>query len=107
MMTMKSKTPKPKLTRPAGGTPRGSAFDVHCKQCQHEWSVPIILPMDLDRFLKAMAGVVALGCPHCGATDENVLCGHRSRRRPLREEAERIAKDGRPDTRGASGEDIY
>ena len=48
---------------------------VHCATCGHEWDLPIKIPMDLDRFVTAITGCVAAGCPRCGAHGAQVLCG--------------------------------
>lgn len=52
---------------------------LHCRHCNYEWFVPLKVPMSINRFLKASEGIVAAGCPKCGAHGENVLCG-RARR---------------------------
>ena len=50
-------------------------MNVHCKKCGHAWVIQMKLPMLVDRFVKAVKGFVAAGCPNCGATGNNVLCG--------------------------------
>lgn len=48
---------------------------VHCAKCDHQWDVPMKLPIPVDRFVKAALGATAGGCPQCGAHGKNVLCG--------------------------------
>lgn len=52
-----------------------NGIDVHCKQCSHSWTVPMKLPMPIERFVAATKGLVAAGCPSCGATGDDILCG--------------------------------
>jgi hypothetical protein len=48
---------------------------VHCKQCRHEWEPTLLLPLPITRAIVVMRGIVAAGCPNCGAHGRNVLCG--------------------------------
>ena len=48
---------------------------VHCATCGHAWDLLIKIPMGLDRFVKALNGCVAAGCPQCGAEGNAVICG--------------------------------
>ena len=48
---------------------------MHCKACNHEWMIPIGLPMPIDNFVALSKGVVAAGCPKCGKGGDNVLVG--------------------------------
>lgn len=48
---------------------------VHCQHCRHEWHGHMPLPMPLKRAIKVMDGIVAAGCPQCGASGRSVLCG--------------------------------
>lgn len=55
---------------------------VHCAQCGHQWDLPLKLPMVVPRFVTALKGFIAAGCPSCGAHRRaDVLCGRRPRRR--------------------------
>lgn len=48
---------------------------VHCATCNHQWDLPLKLPMLMTRFIRAVDGFVAAGCPSCGAHGTNVICG--------------------------------
>lgn len=48
---------------------------LHCAACGHEWASALRLPMALDRVIGALEGIVAAGCPSCGAGGLSVLCG--------------------------------
>lgn len=48
---------------------------VHCRVCQHQWVLPLKLPMPMGRFTVALRGFSAAGCPACGAHGREVLCG--------------------------------
>jgi hypothetical protein len=63
--------------RPAGAGDR-RAMILHCATCGAEWTVPLKLPMLIDRAVRAMKGFVAAGCPACGAHGSAVLCGPKS-----------------------------
>lgn len=52
-----------------------SEMTLHCKQCSYEWRPQIRLPIPISRFVAAARGIVAAGCPSCGATGRNVMCG--------------------------------
>ncbi|MGE0444531.1 MAG: hypothetical protein AB7P99_04830 [Vicinamibacterales bacterium] len=60
---------------------------VHCAKCNHQWEVSITLPMPMDRFVRALGGAAAAGCPACGAHDDAVLCGPSSPARRVTETA--------------------
>jgi hypothetical protein len=48
---------------------------VHCKVCRHQWELLVKIPIPLDRFILAVKGWTAAGCPACGAYGDQVLCG--------------------------------
>lgn len=49
---------------------------VHCRSCQHQWELPIHLPMRLEKFAKAVRAFAEVGCPKCGAAEKDtVICG--------------------------------
>ena len=50
-------------------------MNVYCKKCGRAWVLQVKLPMVLDRFAKACKGFVAAGCPECGATGNDIICG--------------------------------
>lgn len=56
-------------------TTRQKTLTVHCKQCAHQWEAFLPLPMPIVRATKVMKGIVAAGCPKCGAHGADVLCG--------------------------------
>ena len=51
------------------------AFTVYCRQCHWQWDAALTLPMPIDRALIAMRGIVAAGCPKCGARGASIMCG--------------------------------
>jgi hypothetical protein len=52
---------------------RTSELRLSCARCQYEWTVPLSLPMPIDRFVALSNGLVAGGCPACGTAGRNVL----------------------------------
>jgi hypothetical protein len=54
---------------------RQKTITVHCKQCAHQWEAFMNLPIPVARAMKVMKGIVAAGCPECGAHGNNVLVG--------------------------------
>ena len=48
---------------------------VHCGKCNHQWNHPMPLPLPMARAITVMRGIVAAGCPACGATGSDVLVG--------------------------------
>lgn len=62
---------------------------VHCKVCNHEWRPNLkLIGLTLDRAVTVMKGIVAAGCPKCGATDDDVLVGPKPRVRKAMSQAE-------------------
>lgn len=54
----------------------GRVMTAHCATCGHEWRIDQIrLPMELSVFVQTLEAVVALGCPKCGQSGENIRVG--------------------------------
>lgn len=53
-----------------------------CAVCRHRWRAPMYLPLPIDRLTPVFRGIVANGCPRCGATGKNVCVPFGRRRRP-------------------------
>lgn len=54
---------------------------VHCAKCNHEWKIPLKMPMLLRDFTRVLRGYTTAGCPECGAFNESVLLGPAEERR--------------------------
>lgn len=50
-------------------------LQVHCKKCNHEWTIPLILPTDFYETIKQMKTAAEIGCPNCRANKSDILCG--------------------------------
>jgi hypothetical protein len=50
-----------------------SELRLGCTHCEHEWLVPLSLPMPVPRFVALANGLVAGGCPACGTAGRNVV----------------------------------
>lgn len=58
------------------------SITVHCGKCNHEWRMPIALPMPIDKFVRLTKRHADAGCPSCGANGRSdVLCGPAPRKR--------------------------
>jgi hypothetical protein len=59
----------------AATLPPDQLVPVSCATCGHQWSAPLYLPLAVSRFVKAMRGIVANGCPRCGASGRAIRVG--------------------------------
>jgi len=48
---------------------------LHCGKCDHQWEMPLKLPMPMRRAAIALKGFAAAGCPSCGVDGKSVFCG--------------------------------
>lgn len=55
-------------------TPERQPFDVHCKNCGHEW-VPFYLPLTMDKRGQALMRNAGKACPMC--VSDKVFVGKR------------------------------
>jgi hypothetical protein len=52
-----------------------TSIDSHCAVCGCDWRSPFPLPLPMSRAVVALRGIIAAGCPGCGATGRAVLLG--------------------------------
>lgn len=66
---------------------------VHCGKCNHEWDLPLKLPMPISQFTRTMRGYAMAGCSECGAHGPDVYLGPAVDRSPDAEPAAEVCTE--------------